>query len=453
VDAPTQYRDQRITENASLADLPWWEVFRDERLRELIQTGLVNNYDLRVAIQRIEQARQIQLQARAEFFPTVNYQAGLGQGKNAVFGSPAGFGIPQQSQIIGALNAAWEPDLWGRIRRSNEAALAQYLANQEARRGILLGLTSDIAQAYYELLGLDLLIEISHKNRDSFTRSLDIFQQRFDGGIVSRLEVARAQAALANVAATIPELERQVILKENQINVLLGRNPGPIERTTTLLQAYQPPQVPPGVPSALLERRPDIRQAEQNVREANARIGIAQAAFFPQIGLTALFGRMSIPLEDIVLGKSNLWFAGASAAGPIFQGGRLKAQKREAVAFWEETQLRYQQTALTAFREVANALASREKFEQVRVEQFKAVQAFEVSVDIAMQRYLAGRASYFEVLEAQQLLFPAESALAQTQINQRTIIVQLYRALGGGWQVSDQDWTGPRAPGAAPPKP
>jgi multidrug efflux system outer membrane protein len=297
------------------------------------------------------------------------------------------------------------------------------------------------------------LIEISRKNRDSFARSLDIFQQRFEGGIVSRLEVARAEAALANVSATIPELERQVILKENQINVLLGRNPGPIERATTLLQAYEPPAIPAGVPSSLLERRPDIRQAEQTVREANARIGVAQAAYFPQIGLTALFGRMSLPLEDIIKGKSNLWFLGASAAGPIFQGGRLKAQKRQAVAVWEETQLRYQQTALTAFQEVANALASREKFEQVRVEQSKAVQAFEISVDIAMQRYLAGRASYFEVLEAQQLLFPAESALAQTQINQRTVIVQLYRVLGGGWQLSDQDWMAAQPAAPAPPKP
>lgn len=450
--SPETHRGQRTAENASLADLPWWQVFEDQTLRELIQSGLANNYDLKIAITRIEQARQIQAQARSEFFPTVGYQAAVGEGRNAVFGSPAAIGLSQnRSQLVGLLNAAWEPDLWGRIRRSNEAALAQYLGTEEARRGVMLSLTSDIAQAYYELLGLDLLLEISRKNRESFFNSLDIFQQRFTSGVVSKLEVSRAEAALALVAATIPELERQVIFKENQLKVLLGQTPGPIGRTTTLLNASLPPDVPAGIPSTLLERRPDIRQAEQNVRFANAQIGIAQAAFFPTIGLTALLGRMSLPLEDITLGKSNLWFVGASAAGPIFQGGRLTGRKRQAVAAWEESQLQFKQTSLTAFQEVANALAAREKFEQIRVEQQKAVHAYEESVTLATQRYLAGKASYFEVLEAQQQLFPAESQLAQTLINQRTIIIQLYRVLGGGWQVSNDQWLTQGAPAA--PKP
>ena len=406
-----------------------------------MQTALTNNYDLRIAVTRIEQAREIAAQTRSLFFPYVDYGAEIGGIRPAITGVPVS--VPSRSYSRGALSMTWELDVWGRIRRSNEAALAQLLANAEARRAILLSLSSDVAQAYYELLGLDLQLEIARKNRDAFQRSFDIFDQRFRSGIVSRLETARAEAALATVAAAIPELERQIVIKENQINVLLGQNPAPLSRTARLLDDALLPEVPAGLPSALLERRPDIRQAEAFVRAANAQIGIATANFFPQIGLTALFGRQSAPLQGITSGSATLWNAIATAAGPIFQAGNLKAQKRQAIAAWQETQLAYQRTALGAFREVADTLVSREKFEQVRVEQERAVRAYEVSVDVATQRYIAGRAGYLDVLTAQQDLFPAESSLAQTQINQRLVIIQLYRALGGGWNIQDPNWTKP----------
>ncbi len=346
---------------------------------------------------------------------------------------------------------SWEADLWGRIRRSNEAALAQLLGQEEARRAVLLSLVSQVSQAYYGLLGLDLQLEIARKNRDAFHKSFDIFDQRFQAGVVSRLETARAEAALATVSAAIPELERQIVIQENLIHTLLGQNPAAVPRSAKLLEQQMPPEIPAGLPSTLLERRPDIRQAEAAIQQANAQIGVATANFFPRIGLTALFGRLSSPLYDIVKGTGTTYSALATMSGPIFQGGNLRAAKRQAVAQWRESQLAYQKTALTAFREVANALISREKLELVRQEQERAVTAYEVSVDVATQRYLAGLASYLDVLTAQQELFPAETSLAQTQIQQRLIIVQLYMALGGGWNIQDPNWTNPASVAAQPP--
>lgn len=450
IDSPVQFRNQKAAEQVSLADLPWWDVFKDPALKSLIQSALTNNYDLRAAITRIEQARQLALQARSQFFPQVGYNANIGGTRPAIVGLPVS--IPNQSYLQGALSMAWELDVWGRIRRSNEAALAQLLATEEARRGILLSLTSEVAQAYFELLGLDLQLEISKKNQASFQRSFDIFNERFQNGIVSKLETARSEASLATVSATIPELERQIAIKENQIRVLLAENPGPVPRSAKLLEELVPPEIPAGLPSVLLERRPDIRQAEAQVRAANAQIGVATAAYFPQIGLTALLGRQSAPLQSITKSGATTWQAVANASGPIFQGGNLKARKRQAVAIWQESQLQYQQTTLNAFQEVANALISREKFEQVRTEQDRTVRAYETSVDIATQRYMAGRASYLDVVSAQQELFPAELSLAQTELNRRVVMVELYRALGGGWNLTDPAaWVGMVPP--SPPKP
>jgi multidrug efflux system outer membrane protein len=199
------------------------------------------------------------------------------------------------------------------------------------------------------------------------------------------------------------------------------------------------------LPSALLERRPDVLEAEEQVRSANAQIGVAQAAFFPRIGLTTFLGHVSTPLQDFASGKANAWSFAGNVAGPLYQGGYLKAQKRRAVAYWEQTKLQYEQTALNAFQDVSNALISREKYNAIRTEQLREVQAYEEAVKVAFQRYTAGKASYYEVLEAQQLLFPAQSDLAQTELNRRVIIVQLYKALGGGWNLQDAQWTGPQA--------
>ena len=446
VNVPPQFRGAAVAaQDASIADLPWWEVFKDPQLISLIQTALANNYDLRVAATRIEQSRQLEAQARAEYFPFLDYGVRAGHGKNE-FGAtiPNGNGGKEQGSFIGVATAAWEADIWGRIRRSNESARAQYLATEEARRGIMLSLVSDVAQAYFELLGLDLQMEISRQTTDSFSQTLNLFNQRLAGGVASKLDTSRAEAAQATAAATIPELERLIALKENQISVLVGNNPNPIVHTAKLLDQVIPPDIPVGLPSALLERRPDILASEQQVRSANAQVGVATANFFPRIGLTALYGHASAPLSQLSSGQTLAWSVAGNMTGPLFHGGALIAARRETVAFWEETKLQYQQTALFAFQDVSNALVSREKYEAIRTEQARSVQAYQESVKVSLQRYLAGKASYFEVLEAQQQLFPAENALATTELNRRIVIVQLYKALGGGWNLNDRGWAGPK---------
>jgi outer membrane protein, multidrug efflux system len=453
VDVPTDFRSEEgRAQQASLADLPWWEVFKDERLKELIQTALKNNYDLRIAISRVEQSRQIAAQARSQYVPFVNYSTVNSDGKNEFAGVVSPNGGLTRGTFAAAASVAWEPDVWGRIRRLNESARAQYLATEEARRGVMLTLVSDVAQAYFELLELELELEIAKQTTDSFGQTLKFFTQRYEGGVATKLDTSRAAAAQATAAAAIPETERQIALKENQISVLLGANPGPITHNAKLLDEIVPPDVPVGLPSALLERRPDILQAEQQMRAANAQIGVATANFFPQIGLTALLGRASTPLSAITSGQATVWSIAATAAGPIYQGGALTAQKRQAVAFWQETQLQYEQAALNAFQDVANALISRQKFDATLVEQTRSVENYVEAVDISTQRYQNGKANYYEVLEAQQLLFPAENARAQTELNRRTVIVQLYKALGGGWNLSDPQWSGNSA-ATAPQKP
>lgn len=444
VNVPTEYRDaEKSTQQASIADLPWWEVFKDERLKNLVQTALANNYDLQIAVTRIEQSRQVAAQARAQYFPFLNYSVTGSDGKNEFVGSI----VPDRGQERGAFaavaTAAWEADVWGRLRRENEAARAQYLATEEARRGVLLSLVSDVAQAYFELLELDLQLRIAKDTTESFTQTLKLFTQRLEGGVASKLDTSRAAAALATAAASIPELERQIAIKENQISVLLGANPGSIPHTAKLLEQVVPPDIPAGLPSALLERRPDILAAEQQLRFANAQVGVATANFFPRIGLTSLFGRASSPLSSLSSGEATVWSVAGNFTGPIYQGGALRAQKRQSVAFWEQTKLQYEQTAQIAFQDVSNALVSRQKLEAIRSEQAQAVQAYQESVKVSFQRYVAGKASYFEVLDAQLQLYPAENALAAIELSRRTVIVQLYRALGGGWNLKDADWAGP----------
>ena len=452
VNVPADFRgEEGAAQQASIADQPWWEVFKDERLKELIQTALTNNYDLRVAVTRVEQARQIARQAKSQFYPQLNYQAGSGYGRNELSGTVAPNGGQEQGSFLGALSAAWEADVWGRIRRSNEAARAQYLSTEWARRGVMLTLVSDVAQAYFELLELDLELDIAKRTTANFTDTLKLFTQRLEGGVATKLDTSRAEAALGTAAAAIPEVERQIAIKENQLCVLLGQNPGAIQRTSKLIDQVIPPQVPAGLPSELMERRPDILQTEQLVRAANAQVGVAIANFFPKIGLTTFVGGVSAPLSQLSSGQTLAWSVAGSVAGPLYTGGLLTAQKRQAVASWEQAKLQYQQTALVAFQDVANALISRQKFEGVQQEQARAVHAYEESVRISLMRYTAGKASYFEVLDAQQQLFPAENSLAQTELNRRLVIVQLYLALGGGWNLTDPQWMGPGAPQGAVP--
>ncbi len=429
-----QYRSEAGTrEHTSFADLPWWEVFRDDALSGLINEALKNNYDLRIAAARVVQARALYGVAQADFFPQIGYDGGLGRSGNT---SQLSVQIPrgQESYAFrGIFNLAWEIDVWGRIRHSTDAALADLLASEEFRRGVVLSLVSDVAQAYFELRELDLELEIARRTTASFQRTLELFSRRLQLGVASKLETARAEAALASTAAIIANLERFIVTKENQIALLLGRPPSPILRGAVLTDHMFPPNTPPGLPSQLLERRPDIRQAEQTLLAANARVGVAQANFFPRIGLTSLFGGASTDIEKVFLGSGNIWAVAGQLSGPIIQGGRLSSLHQAAISQWEQAKLRYEQSVITALREVSNALINQQKLAEVRKEQERAVAALQESVRLSTLRYSGGFAGYFEVIESQQQLFPAENALAQTRRDQLIAVVQLYKALGGGW--------------------
>jgi multidrug efflux system outer membrane protein len=451
VKAPAAFRSASgAAQQASFADVPWWDVFRDDTLKALIKTSLANNYDLEAAIARVDQARQVAALARSQYFPDINYTTLLTYGHNQFINSPVSISPGAQGFLLGIASVAWEADVWGRIRRTNEGARAQYLATEEARRGVMLTLTSELSQAYFELLGLRLQLDIARETTQSYTATLKLFSDRLREGLGNALQTSRADADLASAAASARELERQIALKENQISILMGQNPGPIETKVRLLEETVPPSIPAGLPSALLERRPDILAAAQRVRYANARIGVTKAAYFPSIGLTTFFGKLSTPLADLSSGNTNAWSLGANVAGPIFRGGALKAQHRQAIAFWHETTAQYQQAALSAFRDVADALVSREKYDAIREDLIRGVRSSEEAVGLARTRYVEGLSNYNEVLEAQQRLYPAQLALAQTEISRRLVVVQLYKALGGGWNLTDAQWVAGAVPSGNP---
>lgn len=427
-------------EAASIADLPWWEIFEDAALRELVEAALENNLDLRKAIARVDRAREGVGIARSELFPQVGGQATTARQQSPVVDPSDN---RKFNAFLGAFNAAWELDVWGRIRRSTEAAQANFIATDEIRRGVLLSLVSGVAAAYFELLGLDLELQVANENVVSFQETLDYFSRRHQGGAGSRLQVTRAEASLANVKASVPQIESDIVAKENQISVLLGRAPGAIPRGSSLAEQAMPPATPAGLPSDLLERRPDVRAAEELVVEANALVGVAVANFLPRIGLTALWGGASTELSQVSDPRSRVWSYGAELSTPLFQGGRLLAERRAQIAFWEETVADYQNTLLNAFADVSNALTLRQKLAEVRVERVRQVDALVESVRLSRIRYERGLASYFEVLEAQQQLFPAQISLARVRTEEFLSLVALYRSLGGGWQLGTS-WTPPK---------
>ena len=438
VSAPSEYRGQATpVDAASIADLPWWEVFGDPVLQQLIADALAANYDLRAAVARVEQAKALVGVAQSPFYPQIQYQGSAGrQRQPELLGTPAAtFDL-----FYGAFSLAWELDVWGRIRRSSEAAREQYLATEEARRGVLLTLATSVAQAYLGLLELDRELDITRETVKSFEETLQLFTRQYTGGVGNKLQVDRAEAALAQTQAQVPDLERRIVVQENAIRVLLGQSPGPIPRGAPLVDRPAPPDTPPGLPSALLERRPDVLVAEHAIASANAQVGVAIANFFPQIGLTALYGGQSTELSDIVKGSFSVWNVAGNAAGPLFQGFELLEQYRAQVAAWEEAKARYEQTVLNAFAEVSNTLTAQTRFAEVRAAQERAVRAYQESVRLSLLRYTYGLSGYFEVLEAQQQLFPAEITLSQVQLSQLLTVVNLYRVLGGGWQLSDEQW-------------
>ncbi len=447
ISAPPAFRGQPTGEQSSFADQGWWNVYSDPLLYALIKEALQNNYDLKTAIARVKEADAYRGVARSAYFPTVDLESGV-QRDHGVYKNDPDLSLPTNNKtsnlLLGGLSTAWEVDLWGRIRRSNEAANAEYLATEEGRRGLMLTLITEVAQAYLELVELDRRVAVARDSRDAFESTHTLFSKRYGAGIVSRLQVTRAEAALAAAEGTLNDIELQVAQKENQVCVLVGRNPGPVQRTVPGKEMNPPPTVPAGIPSQLLERRPDIREAEQNLRSASARIGIANANFFPRFGLTALLGRVSPELSSLSGGAADIWALAASFSGPVFTGGRLSSEYRAAVDVFDQAKYQYSQSALRAFREVSDALMASQKLSAIEEQQKREVAALADSVTIAKRRYLGGLASYYEVLEAQQLLYPAEITLSETSRDRRLAIVQLYRALGGGWNFDDAQWTNGR---------
>ena len=340
VQVPGIFRGDTSRTNASFANLDWWRVYQDTNLQALVCEAFTNNYDIRIAWTRIEQSRALAMQARSQFVPSVNYNGTVSRGRNVEFGSVFPNNGNTVSSAVATINSFWEVDLWGRVRRLNEAARARFLASEDARRGVQIILLSDVAANYFQLLELDRELEIANRSKSSFSESLHIFNQRVAAGTVSALASSRAEAALADAAAAIPAILQQISNTENDLCVLLGLPPGPIKRSNVTLETLLPPNVPPGLPSALLERRPDVREAEQQLHAANAEIGETLAEFFPKIGLTALMGRASPGLSAFTLGSANTWGIAAQATGPLFEGGRLLGQNKQARAFRDEIALR-----------------------------------------------------------------------------------------------------------------
>src|SRR5213594_883161 len=421
------YADEGAAEARSLADVPWWDVFDDPILKGLIEEAIRNGFDARLATARVQEARARFGIARSQFFPSVDYEGGWQRTRPDQIVNPSG---ETQTRWTVEAGFSWEVDLWGRIRRLNEAALAAYLATEEGRRGVLLSLVSDVAIAYMDLRELDRELEIAKSTTAAFQGTYDLFNRRLEGGAASALETARAEASLAQVAAQIPEIGRAIVARETQINFLLGRNPQPIPREGPLTAL--PPEVPAGLPSTLLERRPDVRQAEQLLIAANANVGVAKADFFPRLSLTGLFGNASLELGDL-FSQGKTWSIGAGLLGPLFQGGRIKRNYRAVQAQWRQAQIQYEAAAANAFSDVSGALVDRSRLVETERERARTVAAYQEAVRLASVRYASGLSAYFEVLEAQQQLFPAEISLAQTRRDQLVALVRLYRALGGGW--------------------
>ncbi len=429
------------SEANSLADLPWWQVFNDRALQSLIVTALEHNYDLALAADRIEQARALVGVAASQLYPQIGYQAFAGREKTFVPLENAGGNLTFNA-FGGLLNLAWELDVWGRIRRSTEAARANLFAQQYVRRGVMLTLVSDVATGYFSLLELDRELAIAQDSAGTYRKTLDLFTQRFQFGKDSKLPVARAQAAYDASIADIAALQRAIAQQENALSILLGAFPEEIARGTQLTQ-QSAPATPLGATTDLMQRRPDILQAEQTVIGANAEVGVAVANFFPRIGLSALYGAQSPNMNHLFDNSFSIWNIAGGLVGPIFQGGQIIETYYAQHALWEGTLAQYKQTVIVAFREVSDALIAQSTLVDQRAALEGQVAALREAVDLSFLRYTAGRASYFEVLEAEQLLFPAEDALAQTQRDQLLVVVNLYKALGGGWSLGDSHWTTP----------
>ena len=440
VETPSTYRFAAAeSETASLADLQWFELFRDETLTGLVQTALQQNFELRIAAERILQARAAYGITRADQFPSIDVSAGATALRSSQRG--AGGAVPagadsDVSYVQAGFSVGWELDVWGRLRRLSEAARAQYLATEEARHGVVTTLVADVSQTYLALRALDLELEIARRTRDVATDSLRLTETRRASGVASALDVRQAEQLLFTTTGQLASIEREIAQAENALSLLLGQVPGDIPRGRTLDALQAPPRVPAGLPSTLLERRPDIRRAEQELVAANARIGAAKAEYFPRISLTGFLGGQSRALSDLLSGPALLATAGVSAAAPVFNAGRTRSNVKLAEAIHREALVNYQRAIYTAFKDVSDGLAAYSKTSEQRAQQEQLVQALTESARLAIQRYEGGLDSYLPVLDAQRSLFQGELELARLRQQALASVVQLYRALGGGWSAS-----------------
>jgi outer membrane protein, multidrug efflux system len=437
VQIPDNHRDVTGPPAAeSLADLPWWELFRDPVLAELISEALRNNYDLRTAAARVEEARAQIGVTRSFFYPQIDFRGGgSAQQVSRASEPPESVGANRhyQNWTVG-FSMIWEIDVFGRIRRQTEASTALYVATEMDRRAVYIALVADIAQLYFNLRQLDLELEIARRTLKLNDETVQFYQTRLGGGISNQLEVDQATANRSRTAAAIPELERRIAVLENFINFLLARNPGPIQRGTALTEQYYPPAVPAGLPAALLERRPDVQSAEQLLVAANANIGAAKALFFPSFSLDGALGSLSHEFSNIADKRAAIWSISGGFLQPVFQGWRLFWNYEATIARFDQTVAQYEKAVQNGFRDVADALVTIDKLKQLRVEQEAQVMALGNSSRLSRRRYDVGLSNYLEILIADQDLFDAEIELARTRGAQLNSIVQLYRALGGGWQ-------------------
>ena len=435
VQTPAAYRDlssnpQLQTQAASYADLPWWQVFRDPKLQELIRTALKQNYDLQLATERINAARAQLAITRSALFPQVEGAGNFTGGKEFNFQAKYNF-------LTLAGDAAFELDLFGRLRRATEASRAQLLATEAARQTVILTLVSDVASDYFALLELDLQLQITNGTVSNQIDSVKLTTRRLEYGVATKLDVLQAQQVLDTANAAVPDLERQIAREEDAISILIGNYPHDVPRGLPLVEQKLPPEVPPGVPSSLIERRPDIREAEQSLIAANAEIGVARAQFFPQISLTGsaggAFGRSSA-FSGLMSSQLAFWSYGAQVTQPIFTGGALRGNLHLAQSQQKQALIAYKQTIQRAFGDVSDALIGYEKFHEVRIRQEASVADLQESVRLSTLRYQGGTTTYLEVLDGQRSLYAAELTLAQARGNEYQSLVKVYRALGGGWQ-------------------
>jgi NodT family efflux transporter outer membrane factor (OMF) lipoprotein len=437
VAVPDQFRNAApAAGSSSIADTKWFDLFQDDILKQLVTTALANNFDLRIAAERVLEARAQYGITHAGLFPTLDAQGQFTASRTSSVGSfnfiPKGSNL-STSYTQAALSLSWEIDLWGRVRRLSEAARAQYLASEEARQGVTISLISDVMNNYFALREHDLELEIGQQTRGIATDNLRLINLRHDRGAANGLEVHQAEQFLYTATAEIASVQRAIGETEDAIGLLLGNAPGDVPRGKKLEEITSAPELPAGLPSSLLDRRPDIRQTEENLVAANAQIGAARALFFPQLSLTGLYGSQSRSLADMFTGPARLANIGPSAVLPIFDA-RLRPNLHLTEAQKREMLVTYQKTIYSALREVSDALVAHDRTREQRIAEEKLVAALSESVRLSNLRYQGGLDSYLQVLDSERNLFGVQLTLAQLRLLELQSVVQLYRALGGGWQ-------------------